>query len=66
MGTRWYGAHIYDVGGSLKKGDNKLTITLTTIVGNYLKGLKDNRVAQNWTRHQDYYPMGILGPVRLV
>ena len=66
MGTRWYGAHIYDIGGSLKKGENKLTVKLTTVVGNYLKGLKDNRVAQNWTRHQDYYPMGILGPVRLV
>lgn len=66
MGTRWYGAHIYDIGGSLKKGENKLTVKLTTVVGNYLKGLKDNRIAQNWTRHQDYYPMGILGPVRLV
>lgn len=66
IGTRWYGAHIYDIGDSLKKGENKLTIKLTTIVGNYLKGLKDNQVAQNWTKYQDYYPMGILGPVRLV
>ena len=66
MGTKWYGAHIYDIGSALKKGENKLSIKLTTIVGNYLKSLKDNRVAQDWTSRQEYYPMGILGPVRIL
>ncbi len=66
IGTKWYGAHIYDIKKTLKTGENKISIKVTTIVGNYLKGLKDNVVAQNWTRHQDYYPMGIIGPVRII
>lgn len=66
IGTRWYGSHVYDVKNMLKDGQNKLTIKLTTITGNYLKSLKDNKVAQNWTRNQEYYPMGIIGPVRII
>jgi len=66
MGTRWYGAHIYNIKNALKEGENKLTIKLTTITGNYLKSLTDNVVAQNWTRHQEYYPMGMIGPVRII
>ncbi|MDB4584227.1 glycosyl hydrolase, partial [Draconibacterium sp.] len=66
MGTRWYGAHIYNLKSALKEGENKISIKLTTITGNYMKGLKDNVVAQNWTRRQDYYPMGIIGPVRII
>lgn len=66
IGTHWYGAHIYDVRNKLRKGRNKISIKLTTITGNYVKGLTDNQVAQNWTKHQNYYPMGILGPVRMV
>ncbi len=65
VGTKWYGAHIYNLNGIVKEGDNILSIKLTTITGNYLKGLKDNVVAQNWTSRQDYYPMGIIGPVRI-
>jgi hypothetical protein len=65
LGTRWYGAHVYDLSGKLKEGENLLSIKVTTICGNYVKSLKDNQVAQRWTRHQDNYPMGILGPVRL-
>ncbi len=66
LGTRWYGAHVYPAGKALKKGENKLSVKLTTITGNYLKGLTDNPVAQGWTGRQDYYPMGVMGPVRLV
>jgi hypothetical protein len=65
LGTRWYGAHVYDLSGAVKEGENRLSIKLTTISGNYVKSLKDNPVAQRWTRHQDNYPMGLLGPVRL-
>jgi len=65
IGTKWYGAHVYDVKNVLKEGENKLSIKLTTIVGNYLKSLKDNPVALAWTSWQDYYPMGILGPVTI-
>jgi len=65
LGTKWYGAHVYDLSGKVKKGENQLGIKVTTICGNYVKSLKDNPVAQRWTRHQDNYPMGLLGPVRL-
>lgn len=66
IGARWYGAHIYDISGALRKGKNELMIKVTTIIGNYVKSLNDNPVAQNWTRNQNYYPMGMLGPVRLI
>ncbi len=66
VGVRWYGSHTYYIKTALKKGENKVSIKLTTIVGNYLKGLNDNPVAQIWTRHQDYYPMGIIGPIKLI
>ena len=66
LGVRWYGAHVYAIKGAVKTGENKISVKLTTITGNYLKGEKENRVAQDWTQNQDYYPMGILGPVRLV
>jgi hypothetical protein len=66
LGSRWYGKHVYDMSAAVKEGENRLRIKLTTISGNYLKSLKDNYVAQRWTRHQDNYPMGILGPVRII
>ena len=66
LGTKWYGNHRYAVLDAIKKGENKISVKLTTITGNYLKGEKDNRVAQNWTSYQDYYPMGMMGPVRIV
>ncbi len=66
IGTRWYGAHTYNIKDALKVGENKLSIKLTTITGNYLKSLPDNVVARIWTRRQRNYPMGILGPVRIV
>ena len=65
LGTKWYGAHVYDVRDFLKIGENKLLIKVTTIVGNYLKSLTDNPVAMQWTGGQEYHSMGILGPVTL-
>ena len=66
LGTRWYGAHIYDIGDALMEGENLLSIKLTTICGNYVKSLEDNPVAQRWTGRQENYPMGVIGPVRLI
>jgi len=65
MGVRWYGNHTYDISGSLVKGQNSLSIKLTTIAGNYLKSLKNNQTAQRWTNGQPYYPVGVMGPVKL-
>ena len=66
LGTKWYGSHVYNIGDVVKMGENSLSIKLTTIIGNYVKSLKDNPVAQRWTRNQANYPMGIMGPVRLI
>ena len=66
LGTKWYGAHVYDIGSVVKQGENSLSIKLTTITGNYVKSLKDNPVAQRWTSHQANFPMGILGPVSII
>jgi len=66
LGTKWYGAQVYDIGSAVKEGENLLVIKLITITGNYVKNLQDNPVAQRWTRHQANYPMGILGPVRII
>ena len=66
LGTKWYGAHTYKISKALKPGKNSLMIKVTTILGNYLKSLDDNRVAQAWTRHQDPYPIGMKGPVQLL
>lgn len=66
VGTKWYGAHVYPIKDILKEGENKISIKLTTVTGNYLKGLTNNKVVQNWTKRQEYYPMGIMGPVRIV
>jgi hypothetical protein len=65
IGMRWYGHHTYDISGSLVKGNNNLSIKLTTIAGNYLKSLKENQTAQRWTKGQPYYPVGMMGPVEL-
>ena len=66
IGAKWYGAHIYNIESALKEGENKLTIKLTTITGNYLKSLKENRIAQGLLKKQAYYPMGIMGPIRII
>jgi len=64
LGVRWYGAYVFDVRGILKKGENRLTVKLTTICGNYLKTQSDHALAQRWTARQDFRPMGLLGTVR--
>jgi len=68
-GVQWYGARIFDIGNLLKKGENSLEIRVVTVMGNYMKTLKDNLVAQYWTnekrKDQPIQSMGLLGPVSL-
>ena len=68
-GTRWYGRRIFQVGQFLKEGRNDIEITLTTAMGNYLKSLTDNPVAQFWTNEgntiQPLQSLGLLGPVTI-
>jgi len=40
--------------------------SVVTVMGNYMKTLKDNKIAQAWTRRQDVVqPAGMVGPVTL-
>ncbi len=67
LGCHWYGRHLYRIPEHLAKANSKtLQIKITTTVGNYLKSSPDNEVGQSWTQRQDWQPMGLLGPVRLV
>jgi hypothetical protein len=69
LGVRWYGQRIYSIGESLKEGNNEVKIKVTTSMGNYMKSLTDNPIAQYWTNEknkiQPLQPMGLIGPVTL-
>jgi hypothetical protein len=68
-GTKWYGKRIYQIGNFLKNGNNKFEVQLTTTMGNYLKSLTDNPIAQFWTNEgrtiQPLHSMGMVGPVTI-
>jgi hypothetical protein len=69
-GIKWYGKRIYRLNGLLKKGTNRLEVRIVTEMGNYMKSLTDNPVAQYWTnlarKNQPLNPMGMIGPVTLI
>jgi len=64
-GAQWYGKRIF----TLEKGENRLEITVTATMGNYMKTLTKNPVAQYWTnegrKDQPIQSMGMAGPVRI-
>jgi hypothetical protein len=64
-GVQWYGKRKF----LLEKGENRLEITVTATIGNYLKTLTQNLVAQYWTnagrKDQPVQSMGMVGPVRI-
>jgi hypothetical protein len=66
-GAKWYGRRVYPVGEFIQKEMNIVEIKITTTMGNYLKSLTDNPVAQFWTNEgrtiQPLQSMGLLGPV---
>jgi hypothetical protein len=68
-GVQWYGRRVYRIDNLLQSGQNVLEIKVTTTMGNYMKTLKDNGVAQKWTNEkrqdQPIQSMGLLGPVLL-
>ncbi len=66
LGLKWYGCHRYATGEALVAGENRLEVQITTVLGNHMKALTGNPVAQTWTRHQPLYPAGLPGPVRLL
>ena len=62
-GVQWYGKRVF----RLDKGENRLEITVTATLGNYLKTLTNNPVAQYWTnekrKDQPIQSVGMAGPV---
>lgn len=66
LGSRWYGRHRYVLPTALKPRGNELEIRVTTIAGNYCKGLTGNPTAQKWTAKLPPRPMGLIGPIRFL
>ena len=66
-GVKWYGRRIFSVEKYLKRGMNTVEVVVTTSMGNYMKSLTDNPVAQYWTnagtKNQPLQSMGMTGPV---
>ncbi|NML21744.1 glycoside hydrolase family 2 [Pseudoflavitalea sp. G-6-1-2] len=66
-GTKWYGRRIYDLSAYLVQGSNTIEVAVVTTMGNYMKTLTDNPVAQYWTnspkKNQPIQSMGLIGPV---
>jgi hypothetical protein len=66
-GVKWYGRRIFNIGEFLKEGTNEIEIKVVTTMGNYMKSLIDNPIAQYWTNEknkiQPLQSMGMIGPV---
>ena len=69
LGVQWYGDRIYPVAGLLQEGEHTLEVKVVTVMGNYMKSLLDNPIAQYWTNEghndQPLHAMGLVGPVTL-
>ncbi len=68
-GAKWYGNRVYNVSDKLRLGANIIEVSVVTTMGNYMKSLTDNPIAQKWTnkgnKDQPLQSMGLIGPVRL-
>jgi hypothetical protein len=68
-GVKWYGRRIFMVADKFVQGRNTIEIKVTTTMGNYMKSLTDNPIAQYWTNEknkvQPLQSMGLIGPVTL-
>ncbi|MCC6444003.1 MAG: hypothetical protein IT210_11185 [Armatimonadetes bacterium] len=67
LGVRWWGEHLYNTAGALRKGRNVLEIKITNVLSNYVRTLTDNPVARIWTvdKNRPALPAGLVGPVKL-
>jgi alpha-L-rhamnosidase len=69
LGVQWYGRRIYDVKDVLQNGINSIEIKVVTSMGNYMKSLTENPIAQYWTnigrKEQPLQSMGLTGPVTI-
>ena len=67
LGVQWFGNRIYPLDKTITGAGGTLEVHVVTILGNYLKTLKDNVVGQYWTNEgrkvQPFQSMGLIGPV---
>lgn len=65
VGVRWYGDKVFDISKAVKKGDNTISIKVTTVMDNYMQTLKDNAIAKRFVINRKHKPkpMGIVGAV---
>jgi hypothetical protein len=70
LGAQWYGRRIYPIRDYINTGNNTIEIQVVTTMGNYMKTLKNNPIAQYWTnekrKDQPIQSMGLVGPVSIV
>jgi hypothetical protein len=68
-GVKWFGRRIFKIKDHMVSGKNLIEIKVTTTMGNYMKSLTDNPIAQYWTNEknkiQPLQSMGLLGPVTI-
>jgi len=65
LGVRWFGNQTYDISHAVIEGQNELRLRLTTTLGNYVKTLKDNRTAIDWSKDTPIYPVSFMHDVLL-
>lgn len=69
LGVQWHGFRIYPIDNIFDKETNEIEIRIITSMGNYMKTLKDNPVAQYWTnekrKDQPIQSMGLIRQVIL-
>jgi len=67
--VQWYGRRVHSLAGKVKQGTNTIEVKIITSMGNYLKTLKDNPIAQYWTnelrKNQPIQSMGMVGPATI-
>jgi hypothetical protein len=68
-GVKWYGRRIFEISDLIKPGVSEIEVKVVTSMGNYMKSLTDNPIAQYWTNEknkiQPIQSMGLIGPVTI-
>ena len=69
VGVKWYGRRVFDISNYVQQGQNTIEIQVVTSMGNYMKTLTENEIAQHWVnrkgREQEIQSMGIVGPIEI-
>ncbi|MEG2491127.1 MAG: glycosyl hydrolase [Alistipes sp.] len=67
VGVKWYGERTFDISGKLVKGENTITLKVTTLLGDYVKSrMHDTPTAKRWEwAVRINSELGLRGPVVL-